>query len=72
MASELQAAADVLGCDIIAEAGGETIGMFLSAMLGGRPRQDGPPYEHRHALPETEEEMAAAPLLPTMDMVRDR
>jgi len=48
-------------------------GEFLSRLFG--PAADepssGPPYTHVHRLPETEEEMAAAPLLPSHTITRE-
>lgn len=70
--ADLQATADVLGCNllVIPEGCEEAFGSFLCAALGGGPRREGPPYEHRHALPETEEEMAAAPSWPAYTVER--
>lgn len=48
-------------------------GEFLSRLFGpaaGQP-SSGPPYTHVHRLPETEEEMAAAPLLPSHTITRE-
>lgn len=66
--ADLQASADVLGCDLLVVPEGceAAFGSFLRAALGGGPRRDGPPYEHRHRLPETEEELAAEPFLPSL------
>ena len=46
---------------------------FLSRLFGPLADQpsSGPPYTHVHRLPETEEEMMAAPLLPAHTITRD-
>lgn len=70
--ADLQASADALGCDLLVIPGGceEAFGSFLRAALGGGPRRDGPPYEHRLVLPETDEEMRAAPARPSLTVER--
>jgi hypothetical protein len=48
-------------------------GEFLRRLFGptaGQP-SSGPPYTHVHRLPEAEEEMAAAPLLPSLTITKD-
>lgn len=70
--ADLQASADVLGCDLLVVPEGceAAFGSFLRAALGGGPRREGPPYEHRLSLPETEEEMRAAPGWPALTVER--
>ena len=46
-------------------------GAWLSRMLGPGPSHSGPPYTHVHKLPETEEEMAAAPEMPPFTISRE-
>jgi len=46
-------------------------GEFLGRLFGPAPSQSGPPYTHVHQLPETEEEMTAAPLPPSHTITRD-
>ena len=45
---------------------GDGFGRLLRSMLGAPDPQPGPPFTHVHAMPETEEEIAAQPYLPTM------
>jgi hypothetical protein len=47
-----------------------TWGALLGPMLGAGPPHDGTPYEHRHMLPETEEQMDAPPDPPLMTVDR--
>lgn len=70
--ADLQVSADVLGCDLLVVPEGceTTFGSFLRAALGGGPRREGPPYEHRHRLPETDQEMDADPFLPHLTVER--
>jgi hypothetical protein len=49
----------------------DAAGVFLRAILGPDPAP-GPPYSHTLKLPEAEEEMAAAPSLPSMKVIRPR
>lgn len=51
------------------QAAGETLARLYRKMLGG-DLEPGPPYEHRLKLPETEEEMAAAPEGPAFSVSR--
>ena len=43
---------------------------FLRSIMQPEPHS-GPPYVHVHKLPETEEEMAAAPFLPSLTITRE-
>lgn len=70
--ADLQHSAEVLGCDllVIPEGCEAAFGSFLRAALGGGPRRGGPPYEHRLVLPETDEEMRAAQVRPSLTVER--
>jgi hypothetical protein len=50
---------------------GEGWGGMLDRMLGPQEPSPGPPYTHVLKLPETEEEIAAEPLLPRLTITRD-
>jgi hypothetical protein len=49
---------------------GDAIGRLLRSMLGPPEPSPGPPFTHVHVMPETEEEIAAQPYLPTMTVER--
>lgn len=46
-------------------------GRLLQDIFGGGDHQPGSPFTHTLKLPETEEEMAAAPLLPSFTLSED-
>jgi hypothetical protein len=50
----------------------DAFGKLLRGMLGPPDPQPGPPYAHTLTHPETEEEMAAEPALPSFTVERGR
>jgi len=57
--------------EALADVSDRTCGEFVRSMMGADPDPgDGHPYEHVLRLPETEEEMAAEPFLPSLTIIR--